>query len=218
MKGYKLVIFDLDGTILDTTKGILASVKHTIAQLHLPSLAREDMLTFIGPPVQESFAKYYGLSGNHLQEVANIFRANYSRDNLLLAKPYAGIYGVFDYLCANNIIPAIATYKREDYAIKLLKHFKFDQYTDIMFGADNENKLKKKDIILKCIQQSAEENFRNIVVVGDTLHDAMGAAELDLDFIAVRYGFGFKNTDNLLPVNTVASVDHSLEIIDFFNH
>jgi phosphoglycolate phosphatase len=218
MKAYKLVIFDLDGTILDTTEGILASVEHTVRQLHLPSLTQEEMLTFIGPPVQESFAKYYGLSGHHLQDVADIFRANYSGDNLLLAKPYADIYSVFDYLCTNKITPAIATYKREDYALKLLKHFKFDQYTDIMFGADNENKLKKKDIILKCVEKSTEENFRNIVVIGDTMHDAIGAAECGLDFVAVKYGFGFKNADDLLQVNAVASVDHSLEIIEFFNH
>jgi phosphoglycolate phosphatase len=218
MKAYKLVIFDLDGTILDTTEGILASVEHAVKQLHLPSLTHEEMLTFIGPPVQESFAKYYGLSGRRLQEAADIFRANYSGDNLLLAKPYTGIYSVFDYLCTNNITPAIATYKREDYALKLLKHFKFDRYADIMFGADNENKLRKKDVILKCIEKSTEGNFRNIVVIGDTMHDAIGAAELSLDFVAVRYGFGFKNIDDLSQVNAVASVDHSLEIIEFFNH
>jgi phosphoglycolate phosphatase len=217
MKNYKLVIFDLDGTILDTSEGILASVEYAIQQLCLPPLTQEEMLTFIGPSVQESFAKYYGLSDRSLQEAVDVFRNNYSNRNLLLAKPYENIYSVFDYLCKNNITPAIATYKREDYALKLLKYFHFDKYTNIMFGADNENKLKKKDIILKCMEKSKEKALQNIVVIGDTLYDATGAADLNLDFIAVTYGFGFRNKSELAQINAIASVDDPLEIAVFFN-
>jgi phosphoglycolate phosphatase len=217
MKNYKLIIFDLDGTILDTSEGILASVECAIQQLCLPPLTREEMLTFIGPPVQESFSQYYGLSDRSLQEVVNVFRNNYSNRNLLLAKPYEDIYSVFDCLCRNNIVSAIATYKREDYALKLLKYFHFDKYTDIMFGADNENKLKKKDIILKCMEKSKEKVLQNIVVIGDTLYDAIGAADLNLDFIAVTYGFGFKDKSELARINAIASVDNPLAIIGFLN-
>jgi phosphoglycolate phosphatase len=217
MKDYTLAIFDLDGTILDTSEGILASVAHTIKQLNLPQLNQEELSTFIGPPIQDSFAGYYGLSGASLQEAADIFRNNYSTCNLLAAKPYDGIYAVFDFLHEHNILSAVATYKREDYALKLLKHFSFDKYTDILFGADNENKLKKKDIIIKCLEKSKVKDLRKVIVIGDTYHDATGAANLNLDFMAVTYGFGFKKGDDLSPIKSVASVDTPLEIIDFFN-
>jgi len=218
MSKYRLVIFDLDGTILDTSEGILTSVEHTINQLGLPLLNRKEMLNFIGPPVQNSFAKYYKLSGTSLQQAADMFRDNYSKHHLLLAKPYEGIYEVFDYLRASNIQPAIATYKREDYAIKLLKYFKFDKYTDIMFGADNENKLTKADIIDKCKQKAQEQNLQKMIMIGDTNHDAIGAAEMGIDFLAVTYGFGFKNKDDLSGIKKTAIAKNPLEIIQLFIH
>lgn len=65
---YRLAIFDLDGTLLDTTEGIVKSVVHTIRYFNLPLLPQEVLLSFIGPPIQDSFAKFYGLSGDILQE------------------------------------------------------------------------------------------------------------------------------------------------------
>ena len=53
---YDLVIFDVDGTVLDTTEGVLASVKHTIRYYNFPMLSDEILKTFIGPPIQNSFA------------------------------------------------------------------------------------------------------------------------------------------------------------------
>lgn len=189
---YQLAIFDLDGTLLDTTQGILRSVEYTIRSFSLPSLCQEDLLSFIGPPIQDSFARFYGLSGNILQDIATVFRANYSGSNLLKAKPYFGIYDLLEQLSNRDIKVAVATYKREDYAVKLLRNFGFDKYTDIMFGGDHENKLKKKDIIIKCIKTADISDYSSVVMIGDTLYDAIGAAEINLDFIAVTYGFGFK--------------------------
>ena len=120
---YKLVVFDLDGTILDTAEGILASVEYVVEKFGLPKLEKEILPSFIGPPIQDSFSKYYGLTENMLKAATTAFRDNYSSKTLLLAKPYDGIYKLFDYLSSRGIKIAVATYKREDYALKLLHHF-----------------------------------------------------------------------------------------------
>lgn len=210
---YRLVIFDLDGTLLDTTEGILASVKHTISHFNLPVLSQEVLTSFIGPPIQDSFAKYYGLSGDRLQEIATIFRNDYSSNNLMKAKPYDGIYQLLQLLSDNGIKIAVATYKREDYAVPLMNYFGFNQYTEIMYGGDHENKLKKKDIIKKCINTANISDMSAVVMVGDTLHDAMGAQEIGLDFIAVTYGFGFKPDE----VHSSSYVGYADKAIDVFN-
>jgi phosphoglycolate phosphatase len=217
MKNYQLVIFDLDGTLLDTTKGILASVKHAIEQLGLPQLSDKELLTFIGPPIQESFSKCYNLPEDLLKKATGLFRDTYSNENLFQAEPYQGIYEVMNYLSANQIKSAMATYKREDYALKLLKYFKFDEYTDVMFGADNENKLTKSDIIMKCLNKSGIEDPSQVVVIGDTLYDAIGAKNMNVDFIAVTYGFGFGKNEDLSEIDFVARVDEPLEIINFLS-
>ncbi|MCD7899176.1 MAG: HAD hydrolase-like protein [Bacteroides sp.] len=217
MNDYKLAIFDLDGTILDTTEGIIASVKYTIKRFGFPTPNVDKLLSFIGPPIQESFALHYNIAGDQLQEMSNVFRDNYSSETLLQAKPYEGIYEVFEFLKDYKIQTAIATYKREDYALKLLKHFGFDKYTNIMFGADNENRLKKKDIILKCLHQTNLENSLNkCVMIGDTLHDANGAKSLNVDFIAVTYGFGFKVKQREESVVTKFYANTPKDIINYF--
>lgn len=215
MAQYDLVIFDVDGTMLDTTEGVLASVKYTIDKFGYDMLSEEQLKSFIGPPVQESFARHYGLSGDILQELATAFRDRYKDIDLLKAVPYNGIYEAFDALRENGIKTAVATYKREDYAITLLKKFSFDRYTDIIFGGDHENKLKKSDIIEKCIATSKVTDKRRVVMIGDTLNDAVGAEKIGVDFIAVTYGFGFKSEADLNNTSYVGCADTPMGVLDF---
>lgn len=215
MAQYDLVIFDVDGTMLDTTEGVLASVKYTIDKFGYDMLSEEQLKSFIGPPVQESFARHYGLSGDILQELATAFRDRYKDIDLLKAVAYNGIYEAFDALRENSIKTAVATYKREDYAITLLKKFSFDRYTDIIFGGDHENKLKKSDIIEKCIATSKVTDKRRVVMIGDTLNDAVGAEKIGVDFIAVTYGFGFKSEADLNNTSYVGCADTPMGVLDF---
>lgn len=215
MRKYDLAVFDLDGTILDTTEGVLAAVKYTIQKMGYRMPADEELYSFIGPPIQNSFARFYGLSGDILQEIATIFRNQYKDFDLLKAKPYEGIYDTFQKMLDQGIIPAVATYKREDYAITLLSHYGFDRYTKIMYGADHENKLTKRDIIEKCILDAGIQDYSKVVMIGDTVHDAKGAMEIGVDFIGVTYGFGFKKREDLSDVAFVGCAESAIQILDF---
>ena len=124
MKQYKMVIFDVDGTLLNTTEGIMNAVKFTIEKAGLSELSEDVLKTFIGPPIQDSFGKAYEIEDKlYLQKLAGIFRGRYKDFELLKAYPYDGIYEVFDRLLVAGIKPAIATYKREDYARSIMQHF-----------------------------------------------------------------------------------------------
>lgn len=211
----RAVIFDVDGTLLDTTEGVLSSVKYTIAAHRLPAVAKEELLSFIGPPIQDSFARQYGLEGAVLQELASTFRERYKEGDVLKALPYEGIYEVCDELMRRGIAIAIATYKRQDYAEKIMRHFHFDRYTDIIFGADHENKLKKADIIRMCLEAAGVEPAE-AVMVGDTEHDALGAAAAGMDFIAVTYGFGFRKKEDAMRFeHTLGAAERPREILDY---
>lgn len=187
----RFVIFDLDGTLLDTTDGILESAEYAAKELGYPALPRETMLQFIGPPIQRSFMVHYGADEAAAQEAANIFREYYKTKALLKAAPYEGIYRLCETLGQNGVRMAVATYKREDYALELLKHFSFDRYCDPMHGADNLNVLKKEDILRMCIREMGARD-EECALVGDTEHDALGALKAGVPFIAVTYGFGYR--------------------------
>lgn len=216
MGKYNLAIFDLDGTLLDTRAGVLSAVKYTIKEMGYEMPDEETLRSFIGPPVQEAFGRVYGLEGPILQEIATVFRNFYSTKTLLEAVPYDGILELFAELSLRGIKPAVATYKREDYALTLLKHFGFDRYTDIMFGGDHENKLKKKDIIEKCISAGGVSDISRVVMIGDTEFDSVGAENVGADFIGVTYGFGFKTAEDVSRVKSVGSVDTVPELLGFF--
>ena len=191
MGKYEIAVFDVDGTLLDTTEGVLASVKYTIDKMGFEPLSEDVLKTFIGPPIQDSFAKAYNLSGDILQDIATCFRNRYKDYELLKAVPYDGIYEVFDKLMERNAKLAVATYKRQDYAEAILKHFGFDKYTNILYGADHNNKLKKVDIIEKCMVDLGVTDYSNAVMIGDRIdNDIVPAKQLGMKTIWVKQGFG----------------------------
>jgi phosphoglycolate phosphatase len=203
MKKYKAVIFDVDGTILNPREGVVEAVKHTIEALRLNMLPTNQLNTFVGPPIQTSFIKKYNLSETEAQNAAYIFRDYYKNISLLQAKPYDDIYDTMGRLKQRGFKIGIATYKRQDYAIKLLEHFKFDKYCESIRGADNYNKLTKPDIIKNCLADLDIRDNTQVVMIGDSEHDAAGAEEAGIDFIGVTWGFGFKTPEDVLKYNNV---------------
>lgn len=210
---YKTAIFDLDGTLLDTSEGMLAALKYTIEYFKLPQLSDGQLRKFIGPPIQKSLAQVYKLEGEILQEIATVFRNRYKNVDLLKAVPYDGIYKVFEELLHNGIKPAVATYKREDYALTILRYFGFDKYTDIIYGADHENRLKKKDIIEKAILDAGVEDFSEAVMIGDSDNDAIGAESVGIDFVGVTYGFGFEIPEDVCGFKNVGVAKDTEELL-----
>lgn len=217
MGKYDLVIFDVDGTILDTSEGITSAVKYTIDKFGFGELKNDVIRTFIGPPIKESFARVYGLDDENSNELTAVFRNHYKDVDLLKAKLYDGILGVFDNNKMLGITSAVATYKRQDYAEKIVRHFGFDEYTDIIFGADNDNKMKKNDIIEKCIAEAGITDYKRVLMVGDSENDAIGANILGVNFLGVTYGFGFRTKEEVYAIGAVYAADNAYEIQSFID-
>ena len=211
MRNYDAVVFDLDGTLLDTSEGIFSSVGYVISTLGLPMPSPEVMRTFIGPPIQKSFMRVFGFSKEDGDKAANMFRDRYKDDDILLAVPYDGIFETIEKLKEGGVKCAVATYKRQDYAEKILKHFGFDRICDCICGSDFEGKLAKKDIIENAIGNMGVTDHSRVVMVGDSDNDAQGAEGINVPFIGVTYGFGFATDDD---VNEFANIGIAATPID----
>lgn len=209
----KNVIFDLDGTLLDTREGIAESVRFAAGKLGFGELSHETLMKFAGPPIQQSFMTFCGCDKEMAQKGANIFRDYYKTYALFRAKPYEGIYDLCEILRSKRLKMAVATYKREDYALMLLRHFGFDRYCDPMHGADNDNILKKEDIVRVCREEMGAKT-EECVLIGDTDHDARGAFQAGISFIAVTYGYGFKHAGDAGGYPCMGIVRNPLEIAD----
>jgi Predicted phosphatases len=212
---YKLAIFDLDGTLLDTTEGILLSVKVAIEKMQWKQLDDNVLKSFIGPPLQELFIKHFNANEKNAKIAVDIFRSQYENKHLLKAIPYEGIFEVLELLQKKNIRIAVATYKPEKYAKTILHNLGFEQYVEFLYGADFENKLKKADMMKKIISDAGIDSYEEVVMIGDSSHDALASEELLVDFIGVLYGFGFKSPDSLLKYSNIGYAIQPTELVEF---
>lgn len=189
---YNTILFDLDGTLLDTTSGVISAVKKTIEQYGFEMPSESILKTFVGPPMQKSMAEKFNLNPQEALKVANDFRANYKKYSLYDAQLYPGIISMLDDLKCNGFKIAIATNKSHDNAEAIIKYFQIDQYCDFYMGSDLDGKLTKADIVSKCID-ILDANKNKTVLIGDSEFDLVGANQVGIDFIGVTYGFGFKS-------------------------
>lgn len=208
----KTVVFDLDGTLMDTSEGLLFATQYAIDKCGLHPISAEELRSFIGPPSQRRFCEIYGMTPEEGMAAANVFRAYYKDNTLLQAKVYPGIYELCTFLKNNGIKTAVATYKRDDCANRLLTHFRFDEYMDEMMGADMEGKYSKSDIIRHVLKRTGTEDYSEAVVIGDSDNDALGAKELGIRFIGVTYGFGFNNKEDVYRFDNIGAADNTKEI------
>lgn len=211
---YELILFDLDGTLVDSSSGVIKSIEYTIDVLNLPQLSTEEKRSLVGLPIFDSFKKIYKMSDFEAEYATKIFRDIYKSDFLYDAILYKNIFSTLVKLRSHKYKLAIASYKKDDYCKLLLKYLKIDKMFECIQGSDSNNKLLKLEIMQKCIAKF-NVNLNKILMVGDTTHDAFGSEKLGIDFIGVSYGFG--NKDELRKHRNIAIIDDIEKIFDILN-
>lgn len=211
---YKGIIFDLDGTLLNTAEGILSSLRYTIDVMGYEPLPEEVMRTFIGPPVKHSLKAAYQLSEEEASCATEVFRARYKDHDLLKAVPYEGITTLLSLLKQKGFLVGVATLKRDDYAHSILEHFHINELCDSICGSDFESRMNKTDVLNKCIEEM-KLTKEQVVLIGDTASDGKGATEAGVDFIAVTYGFGPRTKEEWLTFKPVFTAGDVSELSTF---
>lgn len=199
----KCVIFDLDGTLLDTGPGIMESVQHAAEELGFPELEEAQLRSFVGPPLRDSFRRCYGCGAEEAENLTTAYRRYYPKGAMLHADPYEGVFEVCQKLTDEGICLAVATSKPQQFAERVLQHFGFDKYMSIVHGADLEGKLQKADLIRMCVED-AKVRPEQCLMIGDSEFDAQGAQAASVPFLAVAYGFGDRNRMAAFPCEGVA--------------
>jgi phosphoglycolate phosphatase len=190
LRKYDCAVFDLDGTLLNTERGIVNGLNDMTDKLGLKQIPPGDRRRFIGPPIEQSVRAYFGLDDRRAEEAAAVFRTVYASRYLFEAVPYHGVAEMLRRLTDGGMRCAIATYKRHDYAVKLTERFGFDKYCRPCLGSDTKELALKEKIILECVKRMGGEASRTLYI-GDTEHDRVGAKQAGIDFLGVTYGFGF---------------------------
>lgn len=187
----KYILFDLDGTLTDPMVGITRSVQHALRAYGIEEEDLKKLCPFIGPPLKESFMKYYGFPEAQAEEAIEKYREYFRVTGIFENKVYDGIEDMLRELKARGGILLVATSKPEEFAMQILEHFHLSQYFDYVCGASmDEKRVKKGEVIGYALERAGIRQADKAVMVGDREHDVMGAHENGMDCVGVLFGYG----------------------------
>ncbi|MDG3179947.1 HAD family hydrolase [Streptococcus suis] len=189
---YQTILFDLDGTLTDSGQGILNSVAYALEKMGIEEPDTANLNRFIGPPLYESFSRFYQLSPEDTQSAVDAFRVYFKEKGMFENQLYPGIIPLLEELRTAGKTLVIATSKPEIFAKQILEHFGISHYFDVIAGASlDSSRISKADVICYAINQL--KAFPNhAVMIGDREHDIEGARMHQLPAIGVLYGYGNK--------------------------
>ena len=191
MSHFTHIIFDLDGTLTDNTRGIENSVRYALEKMQVDNFDGLVPEQFIGPPLQWGFRNLFGMNERNTNLAVEYFREYYAVNGKFENDPYPGIFELLEELHFAGKEMYIATSKLEKFAVEISMHFGFDKYITQLKGADYKGeKATKATIISDLLTEVQLSPSKDIVMIGDTLFDIEGGKQNDLSTIAVTYGFG----------------------------
>lgn len=188
---YQYIFFDLDGTLTDPGIGITNSVMYALKKWNIEVADRSELYKFIGPPLVDSFEKYYGFSKEEAEQAVVYYREYFREKGLYENTIYDGSEKLLSDLKASGKKVVLATSKPQEFAEIILKHFQIDRYFDVVASATMDGtRSKKTDVILYALAACGIEDKSQVVMVGDREHDIIGAKNAGLDSIGVLCGYG----------------------------
>lgn len=184
----KSILFDLDGTLTDSGEGIINCAALALEHFGLPVPPREQMRVFVGPPLRDSFIRH-GVPEDKAEEAIAVYRSRYIPIGKYENTPYPGIRELLETLQSRGHKLYVATSKPEGMSKDILEHFDLAKYFTLICGASmDESRSNKEAVIEYLMEQSGQRE--NMVMVGDTKYDILGAKHHGIPAIGVSWGYG----------------------------
>ncbi len=220
-----VVLFDLDGTLVDPAGGITGGLQHALAAMNLPVPGLDELNAVIGPKLADALVNLLGVPVGRVDEVIAAYRAWYGTRGMAMSMVYPGVEDVLAQLQAHGVKLAVATQKPEPLARTLLAHHGLDRYFVSIRGSHADENLKpgdpgylpgKTEIIAAALAEASSVagldaepgQALHACMVGDRHQDVHGAAGNGLDCIGVAWGFA---ADGELAAAGASAVVHTAE-------
>ena len=205
----KTILFDLDGTLTDSGEGIINSVAMTLERYGLPVPDRQTLRVFVGPPLHETFQQF-GIPAEEADEAVEVFRSRYNTIGKFENTPYPGIRELLETLKSHGHRLFVATSKPEITALEVLEHFDMLKYFEIVCGATlDRSRIDKHDVISHLFSQT--DTTENVIMVGDTDFDVLGAAVHKIPTIGVSWGYG--SVASMQKAGAIAIADNAQHLL-----
>lgn len=184
----KTILFDLDGTLTDSGEGIINCATLALRHFGLPIPSYTDMRTFVGPPLRDSFIRF-GVPADQADEAIRVYRSRYIPTGMFENTPYPGIRELLEKLRAEGYTLYVATSKPEEMSVTILEKFDLAKYFHRICGASIDSSRSTKDAVIAYLLESSGAK-EDMVMVGDTKYDILGAKAHGIPAIGVGWGYG----------------------------
>ena len=205
----KNILFDLDGTLTDSGEGIINCAILALEHFGLPIPSREALRVIVGPPLDQSFIRF-GVPADRTDEAIRVYRSRYTTIGKFENYPYPGIRETLEALQKAGHRLFVATSKPETMSVEILEKFELAQYFELICGATMDgSRSHKADVIAYLLGQVG--SLENVVMVGDTKFDVLGAKEHGIATVGVAWGYGTQ--EEMLEAGAVAIAEKPEDLL-----
>lgn len=209
----KTIIFDLDGTLTDSGKGILKCAELALRHFGLPIPDQKTMRQFVGPPLHDTFVKF-GVPEDKAEEAVAVYRSRYTTVGKFENTPYPGVHQLLQALKDQGHTLLVATSKPEGMSMEIMDKFELSCYFDRICGASlDRSRSCKEDVIAYLLQEYGKSN--DMIMVGDTAFDVVGAAAHGIKTIGVSWGYG--SVQEMKNAGAIAIADTMEQLFGLLN-
>ena len=207
----KAILFDMDGTLIDSSEGIINCVLYALDRFGLKEDNPDSIRTFIGPPLVTSFQKQYGFSEADAKKAVDIYRERYQPIGVYECSLYDGVRECIMDLKAKGYRIGMASSKPEVSCRKILEHFDILDLFDDVVGATLDGKIDTKEEVLnEVIRRWSDIPKEQMCLIGDTIFDVEGANKVGMPCIGVSFGFG--DVKQMSEAGAITSCDHMNQV------
>lgn len=214
------ILWDVDGTVVDASDGILRRLTIALEHFGKPAPTRAELVHWIGPPMFESFQKNVGMTPEESADAVAYYRTIGRADGYTTgAKLYPGVGELIADIAAAGIPQATASSKPEIQVLALAEHFELTPHLQAIVGAtlDEKTLATKADIVAEALRrlEAAGADVSRPVLIGDRHHDVEGGAAHGVPVIFVRWGFSWPHeAEGAAAVVETAEQLRALVLID----
>lgn len=190
MPKFKAVLFDFDGTLVESGPAIFYALRLALQDMKQPVPPDAVLRRLVGPPLMDGFTQMLGMSEEDAAQALVQYRAHYFEKGDSLITLYPGVMEMLDALKSAGVITGIATCKQIGPATRQAALTGIDRRVDLVAGIDeSQNRYTKADVLRYCLE-TLGVGKDEVVMVGDRKYDCEGAIEVGIPCIGVLYGYG----------------------------
>lgn len=190
----KYLLFDLDGTLTDPKVGICTCVQYALASLGIEEPDLDKLEPFIGPPLKDSFIRFYNLTEEQADAAVAKYRERFQDQGIFENKLYEGIAQMLPVLMSKGMFLAVASSKPTVYVERILEHFNIKRFFKVVVGSELDGtRSDKEEVVEEALRQLFGDqpvDREQVYMIGDRSYDVEGARKAGVESIGVTYGYG----------------------------